>query len=180
MSKRRFSEAQIKDIIDSIVILVDSREKSNSHIIDCFDKYNVSWEKRKLDSGDYSAIVPASQKYNLEEIDFTKELVIERKASLDEISNNLAAAADRFKREFERSEAKIIIMIEGCNYEDIPLHNYKSKLTEKAFLGLLHAFSDKHNAPVSFISKDFAALFIYNTFKYRLRNMLKEMKLDEQ
>lgn len=31
MSKRRFSEAQIKDIIDSIVILVDSREKSNSH-----------------------------------------------------------------------------------------------------------------------------------------------------
>lgn len=176
MSKSRFSESEIKDIIDNIVILVDSREKSNAHIIDCFDRFNVNWEKRKLNSGDYSAVVPALEKYNLDVIDFTDVIAIERKASLDEISNNLAAEGERFKREFERSQAKIIIMLEDCSYGDIPLHNYRSKLSEKAFLGLLHAFSDKHNAPFVFIQKEYAALYIYNVFKYRLRNILKEMK----
>ena len=57
---RKLKEKEIKDLIDTIVIYVDSREKLPNHITDCFDKYEINWMIKKLDSGDYSAILPSN------------------------------------------------------------------------------------------------------------------------
>ena len=61
MGKMNFNNEHIKKIIDTIVILVDVREKKYSHITDMFDKYGINWERRKLNSGDYSAYVPINE-----------------------------------------------------------------------------------------------------------------------
>lgn len=167
-------ESNIKKAIDTIIILVDSREKLPSHITKAFDKYNINWEVRKLNSGDYSAILPINEELGImEEINLEDILCIERKMSSDELSQNISKNRDRFHREFERSKAKIILLIEEDTYEDIALEKYRSKLTAKQYLGALHGFTDEHDSPFIFISKKSSPLFIYNVFKYRFRNIIK-------
>ena len=54
MKQYKFSVEDIKKFAKSMVILVDSREKKNSHIIDYFKKQGISYKSEKLDYGDYS------------------------------------------------------------------------------------------------------------------------------
>ena len=173
----KLTEKQIKKAIDSIVILIDTREKLPNHITKAFDEYGVNWERRTLKSGDYSAYIPMNEDLGIiEEMNFENELCIERKMSADEISSNLSTNKERFHREFSRAEAKILILVEDSTYEDIALGNYKSKLTPKQFLGLLHSFSLEHDSPFIFIPKSISALWIYNCFKYYFRNKCKNIK----
>lgn len=163
-----------KDIVDEIIVLIDSREKLPNHITKAFDNFGVKWEVKKLESGDYSAYVPKNEVLGIyEDINLENIICVERKMSAEEISNNLSNQKDRFKREFERATCKIIIMIENITYKDIATNNYKTQLTPKQFLGLLHSFCDTHEAPFIFVDKEMAALFIYNTFKYKIKNLLK-------
>ena len=37
-----------------MIILIDSREKQNTHITDSFDKNSIAYKKKALDYGDYS------------------------------------------------------------------------------------------------------------------------------
>ena len=65
MGKMNFNNEQIKQIIDTVVIVVDSREQKNQHITSMFDKYGINWERRKLNSGDYSAYVPINEELGI-------------------------------------------------------------------------------------------------------------------
>ena len=94
---------EIKKQIDRIVILVDSREKLPNHIVECFDRFGVNWQRIKLDSGDYSAILPEDKENGIPEIDLRNELCIERKMSCDEIIGNLTRGKERFNSEFSRN-----------------------------------------------------------------------------
>lgn len=42
------------ELISSMVILVDTREKVNDHILEYFDKKSITYKKKALDYGDYS------------------------------------------------------------------------------------------------------------------------------
>ena len=172
----KYTDKQIKIIIDNMVILQDTREKT-TFITDTYDNFGVKWESVKLNSGDFSAYIPPIEKLGFEGLDFRDELVIERKMSNDEISRNLSANKERFHREFQRSKGKIIILIED-SYKNIMMNNYKSKLMPKQFLGLLHTLSFKYDAPFVFIDKESTPLYIYNTFKYYTRYKLKSLKTD--
>lgn len=172
----KLTDKQIKELIDTIVVVIDSREKLPNHITKAFDKYNVNWEVRKLKSGDYTAYLPENKELNIERIDLTDVLAIERKMSADEISINLSTKKKRFIKEFDRSNAKILIVIENDTYSNIATHKYKSKLNPKSFLGLLHSHVDKYNTSFVFVDKHVSALYIYNIFKYRIKNILKNLK----
>lgn len=167
-------DKDIKKAIDTIIIIIDTREHLPNEITKCFDMYGITWERRKLKSGDYSARIPKNEELGIiEEINLENILCIERKMSADEISTNVSTNRERFKREFERAEAEIIIVIEGSTYKDIAIKNYNSKLTPNQFLGSLHGISDEYSVPFIFIDKGYSALYIYNLLKYRFRNILK-------
>ena len=170
-----FSNDQIKAIIDTIVIVVDTRERS-THITDAFDKYGINWERSKLESGDYSAYVPMNYELGIDEmIDLTDELCVERKMSCDEVIQNLTKHKERFNREFERSNATIPILIED-SFENAVRGNYRSQVTPKAFLGALFSFCDKNKTFFYFMEdKRHSALWIYDVLKYRIRNKLKDL-----
>lgn len=174
MSKK-LSNDQIKAIIDTMVIVVDTREKS-THITDAFDKYGINWERLKLESGDYSAYVPQNPYLGVDEwIDLRDELCIERKACCDEIIQNLTRNKERFCREFERSTADIPILIED-SFENAVKGNYRSQVTPKAFLGALFSFCDENDTFFYFMEdKKHSALWIYDMLKYRVRNKLKDL-----
>ena len=166
------NKKQIDELLETMIVCVDSREKSNFHVLDTFDKYNVKYEKRKLDSGDYCAYIPADGVILKE--DLWSNIVIERKSGLDELSQNLSKNRERFKREFARCDKQIILMIENNTYSDICNHNYKSQLLPKQFLALLHSFVVKYGSSFVFIEdKKVVSLFIYKTMYYELREQLK-------
>lgn len=60
MKQYKFSVEEIKKLAKSMVILVDSREKKNTHILDYFRKQKISFQTEKLEYGDYSFMIPAA------------------------------------------------------------------------------------------------------------------------
>lgn len=130
-----------------MILLVDSREKENSHILNYMAVNEISVkENQPLKFGDYSFIK--------DNVDYRNKIVIERKNSLDELSLNLTSGKkdnqvnrrERFKNEFKRAKesgAKIILLIENATQKDILNHNYRSKLHPNAFMGSLNSWHSK-------------------------------------
>jgi ERCC4-type nuclease len=171
---REYKEKEIKQIINSIVVLVDSREKVNSHI-KMWLKYNkIGYMDYTLDFGDYSFMILKNESLGiLDNVYFTDEIVIERKANAEEISGNFAQNRERFKREFERSNGVLRLLIEDTNYADICEGKYRTEFPKESFVGSLHSFQEKYNCPFFFTDKEHSGRYIYNTFKYYLKDKLK-------
>ena len=84
----------------NLVILIDTREKTNKHIIDWFDKKKVKYALKKLDTADYSAMLPKGSIKGIDrDLYFTNSICIERKANIDELCGNLKEGAVRLKNE---------------------------------------------------------------------------------
>lgn len=174
---REYKDKEIKQIIDSMIILVDSREKKISHLLMYFKSNKIDFIEYKLDYGDYSFKIPKNESLEiLEDIYFTDEIAIERKANAEEISNNFADGRERFRKEFERSNGVLRLLIEDSSYGNIANGKYDTKFPKDSFVGSLHSFQEKYNCPFFFTDKQHSGIWIYNTFKYYLRNKLKQIK----
>lgn len=174
LDKYKYTDKEQKELLSSMGILVDTREKS-SHIIEWLDKKRVKYKIQKLDYGDYSFYIPENKQLNIErDLYFDKECVLERKGSLEELSTNLTAERDRLKNEFAQHKGKMTLVIEGANYEDICKGNYKSQYNSKSFVASLHSMSSEYNIPFMFIpNKEYTPIFMYYHFYYYLRNIIK-------
>lgn len=175
LSKYKYTDKEIEELIKSIVILVDTREKQNSHLIEYWDKKGILYKKKSLDYGDYSFYIPQNEELNIpRDIYFDKEIVVERKASLEEISNNLTKERDRFEKELCLAPKTKVLLIENANYSDIATGNYNTQYNKKSFLGSLHSFWFKYNTPIMFMpDNSYSALFIKKYFEYYLKNYIR-------
>jgi ERCC4-type nuclease len=171
---RQYKDKETERIINSIIILIDTREKVNSHIRLWLKSNKIEYESYTLSFGDYSFMLPKNIELGiLSDIYFNDEIAIERKANAEEISGNLTEGRNRFKREFDRGNNKLRLLIEDTSYADISKGNYDTKLNPKSFISSLHSFQEEFNAPFFFTTKEHSGEYIYNTFKYYLRNKLK-------
>lgn len=108
------------------MIIVDSREKKNQHILDYFVRVGEQYQVRKLSTGDY--MDPSSP-----------FMTIDRKRNLQELAGNVCTADNRFWREVRRSREeglKMIVLVEHGgqikNMADVPKWSSKySKVTGK-------------------------------------------------
>jgi ERCC4-type nuclease len=169
-----YTDTELKTLLKSLVILVDTREQANQHILDYFTKKKIPYLSKKLDYGDYSAFIPANAELGiLRDMYFTDTVCIERKNSLDELSNNLTADRARFESELIRANGcKILLMIENSSYDDIVNHRYKSQYEPKSYIATLHTFSARYNLNVNFISSACAGNFVYYSLLYAVRCVL--------
>jgi hypothetical protein len=86
----KFTDKEINELLNKMVILVDSREQANDHVIEWFDKCKKKYKVQKLDYGDYSCYLPVgSFEGQTRDIYFNDEIVIERKFCIDELAMNL-------------------------------------------------------------------------------------------
>ena len=60
MKQYKFSVEQIKNLTKQMVIMVDSREQKNGHILDYFQKQGIAYQVTKMDYGDYFFMILAS------------------------------------------------------------------------------------------------------------------------
>lgn len=158
-----------------MTILIDTREQENSHITDYFDKAKINYEIRKLDYGDYSVKISKNERLGIpRDLYFDKQVIVERKGSLDELAGNLTKERDRLKKELSLAPKDKVIMIENCSYSDLVEGKYRSQFAVKSFLGSLHSLWFAYNAPFFFVdNKKWSGAFIQGFFTYWLKNYLR-------
>lgn len=173
-SKYKYTDKELDSLLDSIVILTDSREKSNLHITQFFDEKNISWKKMGLQQGDYSFYIPANETLHIDrDMYFDKEVCIERKGSLEEYSGNLTTTRTQLKTEFAQFKGDMQLMIESGSYKDIVEGNYNTKYNKKSYTASLHSMSSEFGVPFIFIDREYSGLYIYMHLRYWLRNLIK-------
>ena len=170
----RYTDKELKELLRSMVILVDSREQKKSHILNWLDSKKIPYNVQKLDVADYSFMLPANPDLGIiRDLYFDDLVAIERKNSLEEISSCFTTARTAFENEFIRSKGKVYLLIENASYEDIVAHRYKTEYKPVSFLASLHSFAERYDLSINFMKDNkYSGQFIYFTFYYWLRNYL--------
>lgn len=173
IGKYKYTDKEIKQLLDSIVLITDTREQ-DTYIMDWFKKKKKSVVKKKLDFGDYSFYLPKNEGLGiLKDTWFNDEIVIERKNSLEEIIGNMTTDnGSRLEKELALCPAKMTVVIED-QYDRACLGTYNSKYNRKSLLGKLAAYEHRYNVPIRFLRKESVPVFIYTYFYYYLREKLK-------
>ena len=177
LGQYKYTEKERKEILKSMVILVDTREQENKHILEILDKKKISYKIKKLDYGDYSFYVPENKELGImRDTYFDNMIAIERKNSLEELSNNLTRERSAFENEFIRAHndnCKFIVMVEVGGLKEIAAHAYRTNLGEKAYFASVLSFEQKYDAQFIWHMKDIAGKYIYERFgnflSYHLR-----------
>ena len=166
---------ELQKTLDSMVLLVDSREKPTAEAKKRWESFGVPYRIQGLRSGDYTAefSLPNGDTFSLENI-----CVIERKMSIDELCGNFCQNRDRFIREFDRIKeagAKAYVVVEGASWEAIYNHRYHSKMSPQALVASLTAWMARYNAHIIFCrAETFPKLcreILYREAKEILTNM---------
>lgn len=174
--KYKYTDKEIKQILNSIVILVDTREQKNQNISSWFDSKKIKHKKKSLSYGDYSFYVPANEELHIpRDVLFTNDICIERKNSTDEIVSNFAQDRNRIEDEFLRHKGKMILLVEDEQfYKNICNGSYKSNYKKQSAVATYHTFIERYGLCPAFVHKEYAGYYIYMTFRYYLRNYLKK------
>jgi ERCC4-type nuclease len=169
----RFSDKELKLLLSSLVILVDTREQRNEHVLEYFDSKQISYKSMKLEVGDYSVMLPMHKELGINR-DVFFPVSIERKNSVDELVQTIKDRS-RFEKELIRSQKlRFTLLVEDPNgYENIIRGKYRSQYTPKSFLGTLKAFETRYGFSTVFIPKGAAGNYLYHEFYYFVRNFLK-------
>lgn len=163
------TKSEMAKILNNMVFIVDTREKKNKHIIDYLERNNLPYIKKKLDSGDYSYYLP-----DYPELDLDMKVLVERKNSWDEISQNFTKNRERFIREFNRiDDANVHILIENASWLTLMRGSYRSNMTPKSLLANILTWNARYNASIWLSSKKESPTLIFNLLKYGLREKIK-------
>lgn len=179
--KRRYTDKEVRSILKQMGILADTREQKWEHIRWALDNAGCPVERGKLGQGDYTAFVPMSAFPGFQDVpglySLQDEVVIERKANLDEIAGNFTTGRDRFEREFIRAKSKgvkVFLVIENASWADVLSHNYRSQLSPKSLMGSLLSWQAKYNVTIVFCRPEETARILYSTLYYWLKARLEE------
>lgn len=170
----RYTEAELKQLLDSLVVIVDTREKVNQHITDYLDKKNVPYENLKLDYGDYSVMLPTNEALGIVR-DIYFPISIERKNSIEELAQTIKKRT-RFENELIRSQRSnfLLLVEDGQGYENIIKGNYKSRYNPYSFLASIKSFESRYGFTSVFVSKLATGNYIYHHLYYHVREYLKK------
>lgn len=146
------------------MLLCDTREKKNQHILSFFYKNNIPYEIKKINTGDY---------LNTENI----MVRVERKRSIHELLTNMCSQdKSRFWREIRRSQEegiKFYILCEhGGQYKSIKdVANYMDKYSRVSGRELMERMYAAHIA--------YGVEFIFCDKRSTGRKILELLKYDQ-
>lgn len=162
----------METVLKSIFLIADTREQPTEQYYKRLNSVGIPCRRQKLDFGDYSCGYLAQDG---REVMLDKEIVIERKMSIDEICANFTKGRDRFAREFERaakSGAKVHLIVENGSYEKVIGGKYRSRLNPNSLLASFIAFADRYNISVHFCKAETTPVLMNRIFYHHIRNRL--------
>lgn len=170
-----YTDAEIKALLKTITVLCDTREKKDEHILKWLDSKAICYKRHKLDFGDYSLMVPANGiMKTTRDTYFTKSIVVERKAHLEELSDSLAQNRGRFENEFLRAkDCRKILIIERGSISDIWEQKYNTQFKPASYMASLLTFQTRYGLETMFITPQYTAQLMYGLFYYHLKEVLE-------
>lgn len=133
----------------SKIIIADTRERKNKHILDYFEKNNQDYIISKLESGDYMYYKDYST-------------IIDKKDGLKELAYNLCRQAehDRVIREIELAQSlgckNFIFLVQSNVKSEEDIKRWKSphtKVKGEVLLKVLKTFAKHHNCRFIFCER---------------------------
>lgn len=127
------------------MIIVDTREQKNQHILKYFHKNGIEYIEQTVKTGDY-----ASPKSNI---------IVERKANLLELAGNISKDnAKRIKKEFCRipKDKKMVILVEenfSCLEEVIQWETPYTNMLGTTMYRYMVSWQCRHNIEYRFCQK---------------------------
>lgn len=169
----RWTDTEIKKILSTLTIIVDTREQKNQHILDYFRKKDINFILRTMKTGDYSAMIPKNEELGIMR-DIYLAAVIERKNGVDELVESVKDRT-RFENELIRgSKVPFVLIVEDLEgYTKILNGNYRSQYKPESLLGSLKTFEARYQFTTFFISPITSGNYIYHHFLYYARELLK-------
>lgn len=168
---------EIEECLNSMVVLVDTREQPSDRAFQRYESFGVPYRKQKLNYGDYtySFTLPNKEQLFQENIPINPDVVIERKKDLEELSQCFCQSRDRFRSEFERASehnASIYLLVEDASWEKLLRGKYNTRFNEKAFTASLVAWMVRYNIKPIFcrheVSGELIKEILYRELKDRL------------
>ncbi|MDX8367765.1 ERCC4 domain-containing protein [Cytobacillus sp. IB215665] len=168
-----FTDTEIKKIEKSLVIITDTREQQNKHILEYFDKKKIPYKQKAMKTGDYAAMIPKNPELGIMR-DIYLNAVIERKNSINELVSSIKDR-QRFENELIRgSKHPFLLLIEDMDgYRKILMGDYRSEYKPKSLLASIKTFEARYNFTTVFIDPIFTGNYIYHHFLYRAKEALK-------
>jgi len=178
--KYKFKDAEINKLLKNIVIVCDTNEQENSHILEWFKKKKKKYILQKVNYGDYTACIESNEETKPLGLNrdwyFSNDIAIERKASIDELIGNFCEG-ERLNDEFFRSNkygAKMFLFVEDNEgRRKLSLGDYRSRMTQPSALSRFKTLEARFDAHIQFMDKDMMGYEIYQTLKYHVRELLK-------
>ena len=170
---------ELQKTLDSMVLLVDSREKPTDEAKKRWESFGVPYVIEPLKSADYTARfrLPNGEWFSLESY-----AVIERKSGIEELCGNFCQNRARFIREFERIKeagAKAYIVIEGgASWEAIYNHRYHSQMSPQALVASLTAWMARYNAHIIFCRAETFPKLCREILYREAKEILTNMEID--
>ena len=175
----KYTPFEIRKMLDSMTILVDTREHPGKKFDSRVADFGCPWERCKLVFGDYSCKT-TDAKGN--EISMTDKVAIERKMDANELALCLGKERQRFEREFIRAKefgAVIYLLIEEEDWESVyagrygHIPKYRSKLNPKSLVASILTWQARYRMNIQFCDESMTGRLIADILKYELREVLE-------
>lgn len=175
MLRYKYTDTEIKTLLKSLIVLIDTREQQGQHITAYLDSKKIPYKTMKLDTGDYSCMVPNCPQMGIQR-DLYIPVSIERKNSVDELASSIKDRT-RFENELIRSQKLdfSLLVEDGRGYENIIMGKYRSQYEPKALLASLKTFEARYSFATSFIDKRLSGNYIFHTLYYKARHELQQL-----
>lgn len=169
-----YTNFEIDACLESMELLVDTREQPTIKLQERIEATGLPHIRRKLDVGDYSCqcTLPTG-----EILDFSRNVAIERKMSLDELCLCFGKERPRFEREFMRAQemgCRIYLIVENGNWEKTYGGKYRSFLRPQALVASIDAFRVRYGMQIDFCKPETTGKLIRDILYRELKEFLQE------
>lgn len=174
---------EVERILDSMVILRDTREQDTARARRRYKAFGLPCEKAVLDYGDYTynATLDSGQFLFKSSERIYPLCAIERKMNLDEVAMCFTRERKRFESEMIRCRShggRMFLLIEDGTWEHLLLGRYRSKFRPKSFLASLAAWMVRYDLQVIFCKEDTSPALIREILYRDLKERLTKGEFD--
>lgn len=172
---------EVDECMKTFTIISDTREQQTDRTKWRYESMGVPVRRATLSYGDYcgNVLLPSGNWMYDETSTITPKCIVERKFALDELASCFTHGRDRFQREFQRAidnQARIFLLVENANWENLLNGKYRSKFHPNAFAASLESWMMKYNINLIFCKEETSGRLIkdllYREMKHRLEMMV--------
>jgi len=160
------TDKEIKRAVDSMVILVDTREQDTEQLAQRLAMLCHQYRREALDAADYMVEYQTAEGTTVR-----LPVAIERKMSLDELATCFTSERDRFQAEMERllkAGIKTYLLVEKATWKKIYHKDYRSMVPVNSFMGSLLWWSVHYDFHIIFCEQAYSGWLIGKILQYEV------------